>query len=73
MKYQEVKNLDNKALQSELLKYKKEYFNLRFQKVLGELSNTSRIREVKKNIARIFTALNNVDQNKVADQNKVKK
>jgi large subunit ribosomal protein L29 len=65
MKYKEVKNLDNKALKSELLKYKKEYFNLRFQKVLGELSNTSRIREVKKNISRIFTALNNVDQNKV--------
>lgn len=65
MKYEEIKNLDNKALQSELLKYKKEYFNLRFQKVLGELSNTSRIRVVKKNIAKIFTALSSVDQNKV--------
>ena len=65
MKYVEIKNLDNNALQSELLKYKKEYFNLRFQKVLGELSNTSRMKVVKKNIARIFTALSNVDKNKV--------
>ena len=65
MKYAEIKNLDNNALQSELLKYKKEYFNLRFQKVLGELSNTSRMKEVKKSIARIFTALKDANKNKV--------
>jgi large subunit ribosomal protein L29 len=58
MKFEELKNLDNNALQIELLKYKKEYFNLRFQKVLGELKDTSRMKVVKKNVARIFTVLN---------------
>jgi large subunit ribosomal protein L29 len=60
MKFHEINNLDNNALQNELLKYKKEYFNLRFQKVLGELNNTSRIKVVKKSIARIFTVLNKI-------------
>ncbi|MFK7760544.1 MAG: 50S ribosomal protein L29 [Candidatus Midichloriaceae bacterium] len=60
MKFEELKNLDNNALQIELLKYKKEYFNLRFQKVLGELKDTSRMKVVKKNVARIFTVLNKV-------------
>ena len=66
MKFEELKNLDNNALQIELLKYKKEYFNLRFQKVLGELKDTSRMKVVKKNVARIFTVLNKV---KVKDKN----
>ncbi len=60
MNYEELKKLDNKALQSELHKYKKEYFNLRFQKVLGKLTDTSRIKVVKRNIAKIVTALNNM-------------
>jgi large subunit ribosomal protein L29 len=60
MKFEELKNLDNNALQIELVKYKKEYFNLRFQKVLGELKDTSRMKVVKKNVARIFTVLNKV-------------
>lgn len=37
---------------------KRELFNLRFQKTLGELSNTGRFSEVKKNIARLKTELN---------------
>jgi large subunit ribosomal protein L29 len=57
MKFNELQNLDKKTLQDELVKYKKECFNLRFQKVLGELTNTSRVKEVKKTIARIFTIL----------------
>lgn len=65
MKFKELKNLGEKTLQAELFKYKKEYFNLRFQKVLGELTNTSRIKEVKKVIARISTALNNEKNIKV--------
>ena len=60
MKFEELRNLDNNALQIELLKYKKEYFNLRFQKVLGELKDTSRMKVVKKNVARMFTVLNKV-------------
>ena len=37
---------------------KKELFNLRFQKTLGELTNTSRFAKVRKNIARVNTELN---------------
>ena len=41
-----------------LLQYKKELFNLRFQRITGELENTSRFRQVRRTIARIETALN---------------
>lgn len=60
MELGKLKDLDNNALQIELLKYKKEYFNLRFQKVLGELKDTSRVGIVKKNIAKVLTMLNKV-------------
>ncbi|MBN9454761.1 MAG: 50S ribosomal protein L29 [Bosea sp.] len=42
-------------LQDELLKLKKEQFNLRFQKATGQLENTARVTEVRKDIARIKT------------------
>ena len=42
-------------LQDELLKLKKEQFNLRFQKATGQLDNTARVTEVRKDIARIKT------------------
>ncbi|WP_089175049.1 50S ribosomal protein L29 [Bosea sp. AS-1] len=42
-------------LQDELLKLKKEQFNLRFQKATGQLENTARVNEVRKDIARIKT------------------
>jgi large subunit ribosomal protein L29 len=45
------------SLREHLVLFKKELFNLRFQKVLGELKNTSRFSVVRKNIARIKTAL----------------
>lgn len=40
----------------ELLKLKKEQFNLRFQRATGQLENTSRVRQVRRDIARIRTA-----------------
>ncbi|NVO13691.1 MAG: 50S ribosomal protein L29 [Rhodoplanes sp.] len=42
-------------LDDELLKLKKEQFNLRFQKATGQLENTSRVRQVRRDIARIKT------------------
>ena len=42
-------------LQDELLKLKKEQFNLRFQKATGQLEKSSRINEVRKDIARVKT------------------
>lgn len=44
-------------LNEDLVAAKKELFNLKFQNATNQLDNTSRIREVKKNIARIQTVL----------------
>jgi large subunit ribosomal protein L29 len=43
-------------LKDELLKLKKEQFNLRFQKASGQIENTARVRQVRRDIARIKTA-----------------
>ena len=44
-------------LQEELVAAKKELFNLRFQNATNQLDNTSRIKDVRKNIARIQTVI----------------
>ena len=44
-------------LNEELVAAKKELFNLRFQNAANQLENTSRIKEVRKNIARIQTVI----------------
>ena len=44
-------------LQNDLVAAKKELFNLRFQNATNQLDNTSRIKEVRKNIARIRTVI----------------
>jgi large subunit ribosomal protein L29 len=44
-------------LNAELVNTKKELFNLRFQNATNQLDNTARIREVRKNIARIQTVI----------------
>ena len=42
-------------LQDELLKLKKEQFNLRFQRATGQVENTARIRQIRRDIARLKT------------------
>ena len=42
-------------IDDEVLKLKKEQFNLRFQRATGQLENTSRVREVRRDIARLKT------------------
>lgn len=44
-------------LSSQLLDLKKEQFNLRFQQATGQLENTARVREVRRDIARIKTVM----------------
>ena len=51
----DLKAMSTDQLQDELLKLKKEQFNLRFQKATGQLENTARVNEVRKDIARIKT------------------
>ena len=55
-----VKDLDAQSideLNARLVEAKKELFNLRFQNATNQLDNTGRIREVRRNIARISTVL----------------
>ncbi|MDO4616479.1 MAG: 50S ribosomal protein L29 [Lachnospiraceae bacterium] len=55
-----VEDLQTKSaaeLKDELVAAKKELFNLRFQNATNQLENTSRIKEVRKNIARISTVI----------------
>ena len=53
----ELKAKSAKELNDELVAAKKELFNLRFQNATNQLDNTSRIKEVRKNIARIQTVI----------------
>ena len=48
-------------LKDSLLSLKKEQFNLRFQRATGQLENTARVRQVRRDIARIKTALTGRD------------
>ena len=53
----ELKGNSVEELNEELVAAKKELFNLRFQNATNQLDNTSRIKEVRKNIARIQTLI----------------
>lgn len=57
MQFEELKGKSKDQLKDELLNLKKELFNLRFQRVTGELSNNARFSQVRKGIARIKTRL----------------
>ena len=58
MKNSEIKKLTVAQLQKELTNFKKEQFNLRFQKVNSQIQNTTRVRTVRRSIAKILTFLN---------------
>ena len=53
----DLKAMSTDQLQDELLKLKKEQFNLRFQKATGQIEKTHRVDQVRKDIARIKTVL----------------
>ena len=55
MKVADVRAMTIDQLDDEVLKLKKEQFNLRFQRATGQLENTSRVRTVRRDIARIKT------------------
>ena len=56
-KYSELQKLEMKDLKDKILILRKESLNLRFQKSSGQLDKTARISEVRKQIARIKTAI----------------
>ena len=55
MKASDVRAMTGDQLKDELVKLKKEQFNLRFQKATGQLEKTARVKEVRRDIARIKT------------------
>ena len=68
LKPDDLRHMTVDQLDDEALKLKKERFNLRFQRATGQLENTSRVRQVRRDIARIRT----VAQQKRAAQPKSK-
>jgi large subunit ribosomal protein L29 len=55
MKAEDARRMTPDQLEDEVLKLKKEQFNLRFQRATGQLENTSRVRAIRRDIARMKT------------------
>ena len=55
MKATDIRTMTIDQIDDEVLKLKKEQFNLRFQRATGQLENTTRVREVRRDIARFKT------------------
>jgi large subunit ribosomal protein L29 len=55
LKINEIRDLTPDQLNDELIKMKREQFNLRFQKATGQLTNTARVRLVRRTIAKLKT------------------
>ncbi|RND80528.1 50S ribosomal protein L29 [Lacticaseibacillus paracasei] len=64
MKAKEITALTTAEMLDKEKQYKEELFNLRFQQATGQLENTARLSQVRKNIARIKTALRQQALNK---------
>ena len=55
MKYKDIKELTDEELAKKLEEMRAELFNLRFQMATSQLDNTARVKNVKKDIARVLT------------------
>ncbi len=64
MKMNEIKSLSNDELQVKLVDMKQEFFNLRCQHGMGQLENTSVLSKIKKDIARVNTAIKALELSK---------
>jgi len=58
VKAYDIRNMSSEELEAKLKELKNELFNLRFQNAINQLENPHRIGEVKKDIARVMTVLN---------------
>ncbi len=58
MQAAELKDKSPEELRDLLANLKKEQFNLRFQQASGQLENTAQFRDVRRNVARVMTVLN---------------
>ncbi len=57
MKAQDLRTKSADELKDDLMQLKKEQFNLRFQQATGQLENTARMRQVRRDVARIRTVM----------------
>lgn len=57
MKAQEIREKSTNELQKEIITLKEELFNLRFQQATGQLENSAKMRNIRKDIARMKTIL----------------
>ena len=62
MKASELRNLSAEELTAKLKELRAELFNLRFQHAINQLDNPTRIKAVKKDIARVLTTLSAIDK-----------
>ena len=67
MKPAEIRAMSDDQLKEKLIELKKEQFNLRFQKATGQLENTARIRQVRRDVARIKTEMTARRKGRVAE------
>ena len=58
MKNKEIKKLTNDQLKNQINSIKKDLFNLRFKKINGQLEDTSKIFQLKRDLAKVMTNLN---------------
>ena len=63
MKIKEVKKLSTAELKNKITSLKKDLFNIRFKKVNGQLEDTAKIAQIKKDVAKILTTLNKKEKN----------
>ena len=56
MNMKDIRVLTKDQVKDDILKLKKEQFNLRFQRATGQVENTARIRQIRRDIARLKTA-----------------
>ncbi len=67
MKPSDIRAMSEDQMSDELVKLKKEQFNLRFQKATGQMENTARVRQIRRDIARIHTISNASTRSSKAD------
>lgn len=68
MKASDLRNMTSEELQKKLKDARQELFNLRFQLATGQLKNYKRIKEVKKDIARILVVLKELESKSSAEK-----
>ena len=67
MELKKIREMSEAELNSELVRMKKDLFNLRFQHVTGQLENQIKMRETKRDIARVKTIIREKELAKVQD------